>query len=104
LRNARERLRGFTSQSHWHAGLPDERAPAGRVKDWKRTVAMFSGNELMKQIDAASQKIPEQDRCASAGVGPSIDEPKMMLLDTDHLRVLKYNEYPDANPHRGAYE
>jgi hypothetical protein len=35
---------------------------ASRVKDWKRTVGMFSGNELMKAIDAASQKIRNQDR------------------------------------------
>jgi hypothetical protein len=35
---------------------------AGRIKDWKRTVGMFSGNELMKEIDAAGQKIREQDR------------------------------------------
>jgi hypothetical protein len=34
----------------------------GRVKDWKRTVGMFSGNKLMKAIDAAGQKIREQDR------------------------------------------
>lgn len=36
--------------------------PAGRVKDWRRTVGMFSGNELMKEIDAAGQKIREQNR------------------------------------------
>ena len=36
--------------------------PAGRVKDWKRTVGMFSGNELMKEIDAAGQKIRAEDR------------------------------------------
>lgn len=35
---------------------------AGRVKDWKRTVGMFSGNELMKEIDAAGHKIREEDR------------------------------------------
>ena len=36
--------------------------PANRDKDWKRTVGMFSGNKLMKEIDAAGQKIREQDR------------------------------------------
>ncbi|HZU35391.1 MAG TPA: hypothetical protein VFA18_05765 [Gemmataceae bacterium] len=44
------------------AELIQARQVAGRRKDWKRTVGMFSGNELMKQIDAAGQKIREQDR------------------------------------------
>jgi len=35
---------------------------AGRLKDWKRTVGMFSGNKLMKEIDAAGQKIRNLDR------------------------------------------
>lgn len=34
----------------------------GRVKDWLRTVGMFSGDERMKEIDAAGAKIREQDR------------------------------------------
>jgi hypothetical protein len=42
--------------------LVRSRQTEGRVKDWTRTVGMFSGNELMKQIDAAGQKIREQDR------------------------------------------
>jgi hypothetical protein len=44
------------------AELVQSRRSAGRVKDWKRTVGMFSGNDLMKEIDAAGQKIREQDR------------------------------------------
>jgi hypothetical protein len=44
------------------AELVQSRLSAGRVKDWKRTVGMFSGNDLMKQLDAAGQKIREQDR------------------------------------------
>jgi hypothetical protein len=44
------------------AGLVQARQPASRVKDWRRTVGMFSGNELMKQIDAAGRKIREEDR------------------------------------------
>ena len=44
------------------AQLVQSQQTVGRVKDWKRTVGMFSGNELMKQIDAAGQKIREQDR------------------------------------------
>ena len=44
------------------AQLIQSRRPAGRAKDWKRTVGMFSGNELMKEIDAAGQKIRDQAR------------------------------------------
>jgi hypothetical protein len=31
-------------------------------KDWRRTVGMFSGDEVMKQIDEAGRKIREADR------------------------------------------
>jgi hypothetical protein len=44
------------------AELVQSRRRASRVKDWKRTVGMFSGNELMKEIDAAGQKIRDLDR------------------------------------------
>jgi hypothetical protein len=44
------------------AQLVQSRETASRAKDWKRTVGMFSGNELMKEIDAAGQKIREEDR------------------------------------------
>ncbi|MGO9915896.1 MAG: hypothetical protein ACLQIB_14470 [Isosphaeraceae bacterium] len=44
------------------AQLVQSRETASPVKDWKRTVGMFSGNELMKEIDAAGQKIREEDR------------------------------------------
>jgi hypothetical protein len=44
------------------AQLVQSRDAASRVKDWKRTVGMFSGNELMKEIDAAGQKIREDAR------------------------------------------
>ena len=44
------------------AELVRSRRPTGRVKDWQRTVGMFSGNELMKELDAAGQKLREQDR------------------------------------------
>jgi hypothetical protein len=44
------------------AQLVQWRRATGRGKDWKRTVGMFSGNELMKEIDAAGQKIRDQDR------------------------------------------
>ena len=44
------------------AELVQSRRAAGRVKDWQRTVGMFSGNELMKEIDAAGAKLRAQDR------------------------------------------
>jgi hypothetical protein len=34
----------------------------GRSKDWRRTVGMFSGDEVMKQIDEEARKIRETDR------------------------------------------
>jgi hypothetical protein len=44
------------------AELVRSRRSAARGKDWKRTVGMFSGNELMKEIDEAGKKIREEDR------------------------------------------
>lgn len=31
-------------------------------KDWRRTIGMFSGDEVMKQIDEEGRKIREADR------------------------------------------
>ena len=31
-------------------------------QDWRRTVGMFSGDDLMKQIDQAGRRIREEDR------------------------------------------
>ncbi len=36
-----------------------------RQKDWRRTLGMFAGDELMKQIDAEGPKIREADRRAA---------------------------------------
>jgi hypothetical protein len=33
-----------------------------RQKDWRRTLGMFAGDEVMKQIDAEGRKIREADR------------------------------------------
>ena len=33
-----------------------------RQKDWRRTLGMFAGDQLMKQIDAEARKIREADR------------------------------------------
>ena len=48
------------------AQLVQSRRSTG-VKDWKRTVGMFSGNELMKEIDAAGQRIRDQERQRARG-------------------------------------
>ena len=34
-------------------------------KDWRRTLGMFAGDELMKEIDAEARKIREADRQAA---------------------------------------
>ena len=36
-----------------------------RQKDWRRTLGMFAGDELMKEIDAEARKIREADRQAT---------------------------------------
>jgi hypothetical protein len=33
-----------------------------RPKDWRRTIGMFSGDEVMKRIDEAARKFREADR------------------------------------------
>ena len=33
-----------------------------RPKDWRRTIGMFAGDEMMKQIDEEALKIREKDR------------------------------------------
>jgi len=38
---------------------------SGRQKDWRRTVGMFAGDELMKEINAEGRKIREADRAAT---------------------------------------
>lgn len=40
-----------------------ERTPAKTaLKDWRRAIGLFPGDEVMKQIDAAGQAIREEDR------------------------------------------
>lgn len=33
-----------------------------RPKDWRRTIGMFAGDEVMKQIDEEARKIRDADR------------------------------------------
>ena len=37
-----------------------------RKKDWRRTVGMFAGDELMKEIDREGERIRAQDGTAAA--------------------------------------
>lgn len=37
-------------------------AAGARAKDWRSTLGMFSGDEVMKQIDEEARKIREADR------------------------------------------
>lgn len=39
-----------------------ERIRANPAKDWRRTVGMFSGDEMMKQIDELARQYREADR------------------------------------------
>ena len=37
-------------------------ANGARAKDWRRTIGMFTGDEVMKRIDEEAQKYREKDR------------------------------------------
>ncbi len=37
-------------------------ANGGRVKDWRRTIGMFTGDEVMKRIDEEGRKWREAER------------------------------------------
>lgn len=44
------------------AALKEALANGGRVKDWRRVVGMFEGDEVMKRIDELTLKYREDDR------------------------------------------
>jgi hypothetical protein len=44
------------------AELREALANGGPKKDWRRTIGMFTGDEVMKQIDEAARKFREADR------------------------------------------
>jgi hypothetical protein len=44
------------------ADLKAALAGGTRAKDWRSTLGMFSGDEVMKQIDEEARKIREADR------------------------------------------
>jgi hypothetical protein len=39
----------------------------GDLKDWRRTIGMFSGDEVMKRIDEHARKFREPDRQKGRG-------------------------------------
>lgn len=40
--------------------LPGQKEPP--PKDWRRTIGMFAGDEVMKEIDEEGKRIREEDR------------------------------------------
>jgi hypothetical protein len=42
--------------------LQESLAGSARAKDWRRTIGMFTGDEVMKQIDLEALKYREADR------------------------------------------
>ena len=44
------------------AGLVRDRRRPPRVKDWRRTLGMFAGDEVMKEIDRLGREYREADR------------------------------------------
>ena len=65
-----------------------------RPNDWRGAVGMFAGDEVMKRIDEEGRKIREKDReHDQEGNARQLSEgQEMILLDTDHLTILKYPE------------
>ena len=65
----------------------NEKATNG-VKDWRMAAGMFTGREFSNIIDEEARKIREADR---EEVPPGVRG--VILLDTDHLTVLKFNGF-----------
>lgn len=42
--------------------LMHKAGPSGRTKDWRRTVGMFAGDPIMKEIIEEGRRIREEDR------------------------------------------
>ncbi len=64
----------------------DLRPPPTDPNAWRRVVGMFDGSDFMRQVDEEGRKNPRSGaRPGSAGAGGG-----MILLDTDHLTLLKY--------------
>jgi hypothetical protein len=70
-RRARARFCSCRATQHWRSGSPHWRAELkslcikdGKKKDWRRTLGMFAGDQLMKQINAEGRRIRLADRKA----------------------------------------
>ena len=61
-------------------------ANGARVKDWRRTIGMFTDDPGMQEIFKEAMKLREEDRARGS---PSVWEQSavqvMIILDTDHL-------------------
>ena len=57
--NLEERVAALERQV---AELKETVANGMREKDWRRTIGMFSGDEVMKRIDEEARKYREADR------------------------------------------
>ena len=55
------RLERDVADLHARLAAAPEPAPAP-AKDWRRTIGMFSGDELMKEIDEYARQFREADR------------------------------------------
>lgn len=62
MKSVEERLRIVEKEL---AALQEIVSKNVRVKDWRRTVGMFTGDEVMKRIDEAALKYREADRSKS---------------------------------------
>lgn len=65
-----QKLEDNVAQLMAEAGRPK------RGKDWRRTVGMFAGDEVMRQIDAEGRKIREADRRRARRPRPKSRRPK----------------------------
>lgn len=54
--------RRLTALEKQVAELREAVADGAPKKDWRRTLGMFAGDEVMKQIDEEARKIREEDR------------------------------------------
>jgi hypothetical protein len=61
---------------HQMAELQAELARVAQPKDWRSTIGMFAGDEMMKRIDAAGQAIREKERQRARRQKPKVRRAK----------------------------
>ena len=65
--NVEERITALEKQVAW---LRDELERL-KPRDWRSTIGMFAGDEVMKRIDAAGQAIRQKERDAARRKKPA---------------------------------